>query len=317
MNCKSFAPSVDRLIDLSLRRERPTFTEEDFKSERSRVNDLNDKQAGVLMRAIARFTVGERIVENQLTPLIDFYNRDNTDGAARVRALFIKIQQAEEKIHADFFADYVQHVFGNSGDEAQDRRRIQELKDKYFNTDDPFSRPFKNLFEGRLPRVLARLSAPQRWLPAAFRETAALVCYHIFAEGVVAESAYFGFQKALTRPAANPGNQPHELLPITLKGIAMIKADESTHIAFGILRLRELIAGDSTTKASWTRGIMMRGLFVMNCLANMPSVIGIVGAVHREHPGKFPFELDRQQLAREGVKQFWSRLKAVLFGPKS
>ncbi len=95
--------------------------------------------------------------------------------------------------------------------------------------------------------------------------TAALVCYHIFAEGVVAESAYFGFQKALT-------------------------------------------------KAPWTRGMMMRVLFVMNCLANMPSVIAIVGAVHREHPGEFPFELDRQQLAREGVKQFWSRLKGVLFG---
>ena len=158
----------------------------------------------------------------------------------------------------------MKNVFGESGDEAQDRR-IQELKDKYLNTDDPFSRPFRKLFEDRLPQILARLSAPQRCLPAAFRETAALVCYHIFAEGVVAESAYFGFQKALT-------------------------------------------------KAPWTRGMMMRGLFVMNCLANMPSVIGIVGAVHREHPGEFPFELDRQQLAREGVKQFWSHLKGVLFG---
>jgi hypothetical protein len=114
--------------------------------------------------------------------------------------------------------------------------------------------------------------------------------------------------------AADQADPRQELLPTTLKGIAMIKADESTHIAYGVVRLRELIAGDSTTKASWTRGMMMRGLFVMNCLANMPSVIGIVGAVHREHPGTFPFELDRQQLAREGVKQFWSRWKGVLFG---
>jgi ribonucleotide reductase beta subunit family protein with ferritin-like domain len=318
MNCKTFAPSVYRLIDLSLKRERPTFTRDDFESDRNLLKDLKDTEIAVLMRAIARFRVGERVVESELTPLIEFYTRNNKDSASRYRALFIRIQQAEEKIHADFFADYVTHVFGESGDDNQNER-IRTLKDTYLRTDDPFSKPFKKFFESRLPRILGRLAAPQSWIPAVVRETAALVCYHIFAEGVIAESAYFGFEKALSEQerTADGNESIKERLPILLKGIKMIKKDESTHIGFGVLRLQELLRGDPSSNWYRTTRAAMPGLFLLNCLTNLPALLGILGAVHREHAEDFPFKINRQQLRDEGRRQLRLRLKAVLFGPKS
>ncbi len=250
------------------------------------------------MRAISRFSVGEKVVEDELQPLLDFYQRDKSDGIARYRALFITIQQAEEKIHADFFREYSGRVFDTSQWPEQ-KERIEKLKDEYLNTDDKFSKPFRSFFENRLPKILGRLANTDSWIPPFVKELTALTCYHMFAEGVVAESAYFGFFKALK-------NDNGEILPTILKGIDMIKKHESTHIAYGVIRLRELIEG------SLAKRIGMSALFAASCASNLPSVIGIVAAVHREHPGEFPFDLDRNELQRNGIRHFISRLRGVL-----
>jgi hypothetical protein len=46
--CETLAPRVSRLIERSLRRERPTFTEKDCKSNLSQLNDLNDTEIGIV-----------------------------------------------------------------------------------------------------------------------------------------------------------------------------------------------------------------------------------------------------------------------------
>ncbi|MFN4894505.1 MAG: hypothetical protein ACK5GN_14455 [Pseudomonadota bacterium] len=92
----------------------------------------------------------------------------------------------------------------------------------------------------------------------------------------------------------------------------MIKQHESTHIAFGVTRLQEIM------QANWLSRTAFKFVFLVNCMASFPTVAGIVLAVHREHPGNFPFPLDQLKLAREGLKQLASRLRAVLFqGAKS
>ena len=298
LNCKTIAPRAWRLIQVSLEREQVNFSQEEFDTERVRVNNLKDEQIGVLMRAIARFAVGEKVVEDELQPLIDFYNRG--DGKSRYLALFVAIQQAEEKIHADFFQQYKENVFSSGGGQNADPR-MDRLKQKYLNTDDRYSKPFRRFFTERLPKVLARLNQADKSTAPQFKEMAALTCYHIFAEGVVAESAYFAFIKAL---ASKEG----EILPTVLKGIRMIKQHESTHIAFGVVRLQEIM------DTSWPNRIALELGFLANCSANLPKIVGIIGAVHREHPGSFPFPLDRRELALEGISQLKSRLKSVLFG---
>jgi hypothetical protein len=295
--CQRWAPSgLWRQIQLSLQRENVSFSDQDFLDERSRVHNLTDPQIAVLMRAIARFAVGEKVVEDELQPLIDFYRRG--DPSDRWRALFVMIQQAEEKIHAGFFGRYREIVFGVMDDREKDLR-MGTLKERYLNTEDLYSRPFRRFFTTRLPDVLGRLHKAERSTFGTFREMAAIACYHVFAEGVVAETAYFAFEKAL---ATKDG----DTLPTILKGIRMIKGHESTHIAFGVLRLREMMEG------SWLSRVVLKSVFLANCLMNVPSVIGIVGAVHREHPGSFPFPLNRLELAAEGLKQFKSRFWSVL-----
>ncbi len=217
---------------------------------------------------------------------------------ARYRALFVRIQQAEEKIHAEFFNRYREIVF-ESSPSGEHAHRIGALKASYLNTDDPHSRPFRRFFTERLPRILAGMNDAETSTFPSFREVAALSCYHIFAEGVVAESAYFAFEKALN-------GKEGKLLPTLLRGIEMIKQHETTHIGFGVQRLREIMGG------GWLHRAALKSVFLMNCLTNLPTVAGIVLAVHREHPGEFPFPLDRRELAAEGIKQFRRRFKAVM-----
>lgn len=297
-NGPTFAPEVWRLIKLSLERSPVEFSDQEFIDERARVQALNDEQIAVLMRAVARFTVGEAVVEEQLAPLINFYETGCVgDIAAEYRALFIKIQQAEEQIHADFFRKYQDIVFGESEDTKQNSR-MEQLRDTFLNTDDRYSKPFRRLFTERLPTILGRLEHAQGSPFSTWREIAALTCYHLFAEGVVAESAYFGFQKALS-------TSDGELLPTVLKGIAMIKQHESRHIGYGVSRLREIM------DTGWLSRAVLRCVFLANLVGGLPTVVGIVRAVHREHPGEFPFPLDRSELRKEGVKQFLSRITAV------
>ena len=116
------------------------------------------------------------------------------------------------EVHAEFFGRYKEIVFGVTDDREKDLR-MGTLKERYLNTEDLYSRPFRRFFTTRLPDVLRRLHKAERSTFGTFREMAAIACYHVFAEGVVAETAYFAFEKAL---ATKDG----DTLPTILKGIS-------------------------------------------------------------------------------------------------
>jgi hypothetical protein len=296
--CQRNSPAIWRLVEVSLQRASVNFTDQELEGERARVHQLKDEQIGVLMRAVARFTVGEKIVEDELSPLLNFYKKRGQDADC-AHALYITIQQAEEKIHAEFFKRYSEVVFGASGDSVQDAR-MQTLCREFLNTDDDYSKPFRKFFTESLPSILKKAETSANSKNSTLAEISALACYHGFAEGVIAETAYFGFQKAL---GARDGTE--EILPTILKGIDMIKDHESTHIAFGILRLREILDRPLISRVALSGWLAVRGAF------HLPAVIGIVRAVHREHPGEFPFPLDKAELAKEGIKQFMSRVRQI------
>jgi hypothetical protein len=298
LQCQRNSPAIWRLVKVSLERASVDFTDQELEEERARVHHLKDEQIGVLMRAVARFTVGEKIVEDELSPLLSFYKKRGQD-ADRAHALYIAIQQAEEKIHAEFFKRYSEVVFGASRDSAQDAR-MQMLCREFLNTDDDYSKPFRKFFTESLPSILKKAETSADSKNSTLAEISALACYHVFAEGVVAETAYFGFQKAL-----GARGDKEATLPTILKGITMIKDHESTHIAFGILRLREILDRPLISRVARLGWLAVRGAI------HLPSVAEIVIAVHREHPGEFPFPLDRVELAKNGVQQFLSRCKQI------
>ena len=133
---------------------------------------------------------------------------------------FLASQLWEEAKHAEFFARWIDEVAGG-----------------------PDLAPYASeahaaLFERRLP---ARWTAPHRRLGRSARP--AVTTYHVFIEGVLAETGYHGFYTCFKS----------RVLPGLVAGIEHVQRDEARHIAFGIDLLRERFERSRRSARSWTR----------------------------------------------------------------
>jgi ribonucleoside-diphosphate reductase beta chain len=90
---------------------------------------------------------------------------------------------------------------------------------------------YKTVFYEALPQALQNLQ--QDSSPAA--QIRASVTYNMIVEGMLAETGYHAYFTVLERLNIMPG---------TRRGIALLKQDESRHIAYGIYLISRLLATD-------------------------------------------------------------------------
>jgi ribonucleoside-diphosphate reductase beta chain len=122
--------------------------------------------------------------------------------------------------------------------------------------------------------------------PAA--QVRAAVTYNMLVEGMLAETGYHAYFTVLERT---------DLMPGTRRGIALLKQDESRHIAYGIYLLSRLVAEDA---ALWT--VLEEQ---MNAL--LPAALGVIGDVFAAYD-PVPFGLVEEDFIDYGLAQFQKRL---------
>ena len=116
----------------------------------------------------------------------------------------------------------------------------------------------------------------------------AAVTYNMIVEGMLAETGYHAYFTVLERA---------DLMPGTRRGIALLKQDESRHIAYGIYLLSRLVAEDA---ALWD--VLEEQ---MNAL--LPAALGVIGDVFAAYD-PVPFGLVEEDFIDYGLGQFQKRV---------
>ena len=88
---------------------------------------------------------------------------------------------------------------------------------------------YVDLFEQRLPLALNRVLTDH----SSEALTTAFCTYHMIIEGVLAETGYHGYKRAL---------HDHGLMPGTVRAVELVQRDEARHIAYGIHALQRLLS---------------------------------------------------------------------------
>jgi len=169
---------------------------------------LTDAEKDLIWRLLGLFVSGEEAVTLDLLPLIGVIAAEGRIEEEMYLTTFL----FEEAKHTDFFRRFLDEVAGGRVDlEA-------------YHSDN-----YRFIFYQALPEALLGLQSDRS--PSA--QVRASVTYNMVVEGVLAETGYHAFFTALERNNRMPGLR---------KGIALLKQDESRHIAYGIYLLSRLVA---------------------------------------------------------------------------
>ncbi|MGG0286429.1 R2-like ligand-binding oxidase [Peribacillus butanolivorans] len=161
----------------------------------------------VLLRIISLFQSGEEAVTLDLLPLIMAIAKEGRIEEEMYLTTFL----FEEAKHMEFFR-YTLDQIGETGDLTVYH-----------------SETYKSIFYEILPEAMEKLIHDQS--PEALAEAATV--YNMFTEGVLAETGYFGFYQTL---------EDNNMMPGLLKGVGLLKKDESRHIAYGTFLLQRIIS---------------------------------------------------------------------------
>jgi ribonucleoside-diphosphate reductase beta chain len=172
--------------------------------------NLHDQERDLLLRLIALFQAGEEAVTLDLLPLMGVIAREGRIEEELFLATFL----FEEAKHTDFFRRFLDEVAGVSGDLS------------HYHTPS-----FRMLIHETLPTTMNRLLSD----PSPAAQLQASLTYNMIVEGVLAETGYHAFFSIL---------EQRSLMPGTRTGVALLKQDESRHIAYGVHLLSRLIAAD-------------------------------------------------------------------------
>lgn len=217
----------------------------------------------IMLRLTAMFQAGEEAVTLDLLPLILA-----VAGEGRVEEeMYLTTFLFEEAKHTDFFNRFLTEVAQASGDLSR------------YHSD-----AYRALFYRALPETLGAL----RDDASAAAQVRASVTYNIIVEGMLAETGYHAYFTVLER---------NDLMPGTRRGIALLKQDESRHIAYGIYLLSRLVAADPTL---WDALEAQ-----MNDL--LPAALSIIGDVFA-HYDPVPFGLVEDDFIDYGLAQFQKRV---------
>lgn len=235
----------------------------DLRPDRQHWLALAADEQDILLRLTAMFQAGEEAVTLDLLPLIM-----TIAAEGRVEEeMFLTTFLFEEAKHTDFFSRFLTEVAGVEGDLS----RYHTLN-------------YRDLFYHELPAALDALRDDQ----SAAAQVRASVTYNMIVEGMLAETGYHAYFTVLER---------RNLMPGTRRGIALLKQDESRHIAYGIYLLSRLVAADPDL---WD--VLEER---MNEL--LPAALGVIGDVFAAYD-PVPFGLVEEDFTDYALAQFQKRV---------
>jgi ribonucleoside-diphosphate reductase beta chain len=188
----------------------------------------------MLRLGIARFGGGEEAVTEDLMPLA--MALEGTD-----EQMFLTTQLYEEAKHTRFFDRYWEEVLTplaeELGVEVTEPTDERYLNDDYVALFDAVEDATTALLDDQSPEALARAYAH----------------YHVVAESVLAQTAYYSLQSAFSPTAGDDVvDRPREELPDLdglVEGIARIRSDEGRHVGFGMHEVQRLISEEGVDEA--------------------------------------------------------------------
>ena len=188
----------------------------DFSADREQWSKLHPTIQETLQGTFSAFYVGEQAVTDTLSPLL----LGARDEESR---LFLATQVVDEARHAYFFARFFEEVLDVNGT----LRQIADKASEWIG-----SPPYDFIFNpesGELKRVTdaVRLDPADqdKWV-------AAVTCYHIMVEGLLALTG----QRFVLRLLKSV-----DLLPAFRSGFTAVTRDESRHVSYGIWALRRAV----------------------------------------------------------------------------
>jgi ribonucleoside-diphosphate reductase beta chain len=228
---------------------------------------LSEPERDVLLRLTALFLGGEESVTVELLPLIMVIAREGR----LEEEIFLTSFLFEEAKHVEFFRRFFDEI-------ALDARDLSGYHTPSWRT----------LFYHELPSALERL----RLDPSPIALAEASVTYNMVVEGILAETGYHGYHSVLERRAIMPGMRA---------GIALVKRDESRHIAYGVYLLSRLLAehGDSVWHAIERR---------MGQL--LQPAVGVIDELFGAYE-EMPFGLRADDFTAFALSQFETRLHRI------
>jgi ribonucleoside-diphosphate reductase beta chain len=182
----------------------------DFTVDREHWERMSGDEQGAVLQITSLFQAGEEGVTLDLLPLIMVI----AEEGRLEEELFLTTFLFEEGKHVEFFRRFLDEVCGADGDLHG------------FHTPS-----YRTIFYEELPAAMGRLREDRS--PEA--QVRAVVTYNMIVEGVLAETGYESYFRALERNGLMPGLR---------EGIGYVKRDESRHIAFGVYLLSRLVADD-------------------------------------------------------------------------
>jgi ribonucleoside-diphosphate reductase beta chain len=227
---------------------------------------LNAEEQDILLRLSALFQAGEEAVTLDLLPLIMVIAQEGR----LEEEMFLTSFLWEEAKHVDFFSRFFSEVAGAPADLS-----------RYH------SASYRALFYEALPEAMHRLLVD----PSPAAQVRASVTYNMVTEGVLAETGYHGYFTVLQRNGLMPGQ---------VRGIQLLKQDESRHIAYGIYLISRLIAVDP--------GLWQMAEDTMNEL--LPLAMDIIGDAFTPYD-PVPFGLTPADFSDFAISQFQKRLERL------
>lgn len=183
----------------------------DLTKDRQVWQGLPDESKERLGGLILSFQAGEEAVTVDLLPLIMTIAREGR----LEEEMFLTTFLWEEAKHTEFFRRVLDDV-------VQVQNDLNEIRVR--NTT-------RELFANDLPSTMNRLLTD----PSPQNQVQASIIYNMIVEGVLAETGYYSFSQVLSATGMMPG---------LLRGIQLIKRDESRHIAYGVFLISRLVAQD-------------------------------------------------------------------------
>lgn len=238
----------------------------DFSQDRRDWLGLNADEQDILLRLSSLFQAGEEAVTLDLLPLIMAIAQEGR----LEEELYLTTFLWEEAKHVDFFSRFFSEVTGQRAGHSSYH-----------------SPSYHTLFYEALPATMNRLLTD----PSPAAQVRASVTYNMIVEGVLAETGYHGYFTVLQRNGLMPGQ---------VRGIQLLKQDESRHIAYGIYLLSRLI--------SVHPGLWQVAEDTMNEL--LPQAMEVIGDVFESYD-PVPFGLSPADFSDFAISQFQKRLERL------
>jgi ribonucleoside-diphosphate reductase beta chain len=169
---------------------------------------LTADEQDLILRLTAVFWTGEEAVTVDLLPFIQVV----ADEGRLEEEIYLTSFLWEEAKHVESFARFFRDVAPDAGDLS-----------RYHNPS------YRTFFYEELPGALRRLRTDQ----SVEAQARASATYHLFTEGVLAETGYHAYYKTLRARGVMPGMQ---------QIVDCLKRDESRHLAYGLFFLSRLVA---------------------------------------------------------------------------